>query len=66
MGIYEILINALTVGSLSFVIAKTINFSQESRDNKIAEEKEEVRKLHLSALLGDSEAADKWSEITYK
>lgn len=66
MGIYEIIANMMLVGSASYVIAKTINFSQESRDNKIAKEKEELRKLHVSALLGDTEAASKWSEITYK
>ena len=66
MDLHDIILNILAVCGFTLVIAKTINFSQESREKAFLKEKERVRQLHISALRGDPVAAQAWSDIKAK
>ena len=61
MDSYDILLNVLIVTSFTIITARIANYSQESATKKAETDREELRRLHISALMGDKVAAAKWS-----
>ena len=58
----EFLFSVLTVFSISYLAATIASYSHISALKDQSRRKDKVRKIHLSAVLGDKKAADKWEK----
>ena len=62
MEIKEILLNIFLISSVTYIIARTISYSQESEERALKKKKDQDRRLHIAAISGDKEAAQAWSD----
>jgi len=49
----DIMLGLFVVFSISYIMAAIVNYSQASAEERKQKEKEQRRKVHLSAILGD-------------